>query len=802
MRIRDVEVTGIRDCSRAATIRIGSVIAFCLGLSGAVAGAQQFSSAETKPSPTFSPIPLSEIASHAESTTRFVQSIETTLSKDRVTATVEKSLPPLTSEIELREAEMAKYLAGVIPLELLHSMEVVLQRYGDQLSSWNNDLTERAKILNGQIAQLDRLSKIWKSTLTLPQLSKTAPEIPERVQGLIDLIGRTEQAAESLRERDLTLQGHVLEATARLQSVAPAFEQAQADAVKNLFVQDSSPLWRLGVEQRREKSQASLIPAASLALLITYIRREPAVFVLHAAIILFFFLVISWLRRGVHKWTEEESSLRRVAPVFNLPFSTAITLSFLIMGSIYSMAPFLLRAILWGVLLIAISFILRRLIDRALFPIIYALIVLYFVDQLRLITALLPLGRLVFSAEMLGGNLFLIWLIWSRRSPTVGVNTTKLFARAIRLAIQIGLVVFPLTLLANVFGYVNFANLLWGGALRSAYVGANVCVALRIVEGLVIISLGTRPLGLIRVVRLNRPMLQRRIHGVAAFLAFVYWASLTLDFFGLRTPLITGTEEVLRANLAIGSFSISLRQVLVFVATVWAAFAVSRFLRFLLEEDIYHHWHLARGVPQAISTMVHYAVLLTGFFVGLAVFGVDLTKVTILAGAFTVGVGFGLQTVINNFVCGLILLFERPIKVGDIIQIDTDIGEVRRIGIRACVIRTTDGSEVIAPNGTIISNKVTNWTLSDRYRAIEVPVTVARGAAPQHVIEVLKRVAVNHPGVTKEPVPQAYAVSFSSNTVIFNLRAWTERYEDWVQVRSDLSVAVDEALVHENITLA
>jgi potassium-dependent mechanosensitive channel len=238
------------------------------------------------------------------------------------------------------------------------------------------------------------------------------------------------------------------------------------------------------------------------------------------------------------------------------------------------------------------------------------------------------------------------------------------------------------------------------------------------------------------------------------------------------------------------------------VATVWAAFAVSRFLRFLLEEDIYHHWHLARGVPQAISTMVHYAVLLTGFFVGLAVLGVDLTKVTILAGAFTVGVGFGLQTVINNFVCGLILLFERPIKVGDIIQIDTDIGEVRRIGIRACVIRTTDGSEVIVPNGTIISNKVTNWTLSDRYRAIEVPVTVARGAAPHHVIEVLKRVAGNHPGVTREPAPQAHVVNFASATVSFNLRAWTERYEDWVQVRSDLSVAVDEALTAENITVA
>jgi len=267
-------------------------------------------------------------------------------------------------------------------------------------------------------------------------------------------------------------------------------------------------------------------------------------------------------------------------------------------------------------------------------------------------------------------------------------------------------------------------------------------------------------------------------------------------------PLIRITEAVLRANLAMGSLSVSLQQVLVFLATIWVAFAASRFLRFVLEEDVYYYWQLARGIPQAISTMVHYAVLLTGFFVGLAALGVDLTRVTILAGAFTVGIGFGLQTVINNFVCGLILLFERPIKVGDIIQIDTDVGEVRRIGIRACVIRTTDGSEVIVPNGTIISNKVTNWTLSDWYRAIEVSVTVARGVAPPQVIEVLERVAANHPGIRKEPVPQAYVVNFASATVSFKLRAWTERYEDWVRVQSDLSVAVDEALTHEKMKIA
>ena len=185
-------------------------------------------------------------------------------------------------------------------------------------------------------------------------------------------------------------------------------------------------------------------------------------------------------------------------------------------------------------------------------------------------------------------------------------------------------------------------------------------------------------------------------------------------------------------------------------------------MRFLPEADVYHHSHLERGIPYAISTMLHYVILLLGFFVALATLGVDLTKVTILVGAFTVGVGFGLQTVINNFVCGLILLFERPIKVGHVIQVDADIGEVRRIDIRACVIHTADGSEVIVPNGTLISSKVTNWTFSDRYRAVEVPVSVARGVAPQRVVELLKSVAANHPSVAKEPAPQAYVVNFAS----------------------------------------
>ena len=104
-----------------------------------------------------------------------------------------------------------------------------------------------------------------------------------------------------------------------------------------------------------------------------------------------------------------------------------------------------------------------------------------------------------------------------------------------------------------------------------------------------------------------------------------------------------------------------------------------------------------------------------------------------------------------NLAIGLSSGLRAPISFGDVVQVDADIGEVRRIGIRACVIRTVDGYEVIVPNGTIISNKVTNWTFSDRYRSVEVSVRVARGVAPLRVVEVLKSVATNHPSVAKEP---------------------------------------------------
>ena len=257
---------------------------------------------------------------------------------------------------------------------------------------------------------------------------------------------------------------------------------------------------------------------------------------------------------------------------------------------------------------------------------------------------------------------------------------------------------------------------------------------------------------------------------------------------------------MLAAPLGRGSIQISLGSILEFVLTVWVAYLVSAFIRFVLSEEVYPRTRLTRGISYAISSLLNYVIIALGFVLALGVLGLDLTKVTVLVGALGVGIGFGLQSVVNNFVSGLILLFERPIHVGDIVEVDNVSGEVVRIGIRASVVRTGTGAEMIVPNAQLVTERVTNWTLSDRTRRIDLPVGVDYGSPPEKVVEVLEAVARAHPQIMQTPAPQAVFTAFGDSSINFELRAWTNRFERWPKIRTELAAAVYAALAAAGMT--
>lgn len=710
-------------------------------------------------------------------------------------------LSELNGEIDPRLAEDTKLLTTSPSLDILYRVKLTWEDFSRNLSVLARELTQQAVSLEQELVDLGRLAKIWQSTLDAAKQTN-APVEP--LQTAVNSIEQRRQAVEASRARVLTLLSQISDEETRIRRTLSSIEQSQVQALRDLLVRDSPPIWRLKPGLGREWQNRSTQSFASQVKAATgFGKRLPFSFVIHAALLVVIALLLQKVRSSVRKLAKEKPELERAVPILDLPISTAFVLTILGSTLIYPQAPRLIRALLGSLSLIPTIAILRRLLDRSLSPILYWIVIMYFVDQLRMLVVSLPeLARLLFLAQMLGGSLFLLWLLKSQLLKARIAEASARFTKAIRAMAMIGLVFLPAAALANVLGYADLGNLIGMIFLRSVYVAALLYTVIRILEGLIIIALEIQPLASLRVVTLHRHLLQRRASGVLEVLAVLFWLNLMLGFFGLTTPLMTWLRAALTASVTIGSLSVSLGGILAFVIAIWGSLLISRFVRFVLEEDVYSHLVLDRGIPYAISTMLHYVILLVGFFVALGALGIDLTKITILAGAFSVGIGFGLQNVINNFVSGLILLFERPIKIGDIIEVSGNIGEVRQIGIRASIIRTKDGSEVIVPNGLLISGQVTNWTLSDRGRAVEVSVTVAPTADLQQVADLLKSIAADHADVAKDPPPQAHVTSITATAVAFQLRIWTERNEAWAQVRSDLSVAINQALAREKILMA
>jgi len=301
------------------------------------------------------------------------------------------------------------------------------------------------------------------------------------------------------------------------------------------------------------------------------------------------------------------------------------------------------------------------------------------------------------------------------------------------------------------------------------------------------------PLNLLKLVQHHRDLLVRRIYRISIWLIAAGWLGRYLDYLGLLQPAQSAVMELLNTRLEKGSISISIGDICAFFLTVFGAYLSSSFIRFVLEEDIYPRTAIAPGRSYAVSSLLNYTIIAVGFLLAIGFLGVDMTKVTVLAGAFGVGIGFGLQSIVNNFVSGLILLFESPIQVGDAVQVGNLQGRVRRIGIRASIVRTRQGAEIIVPNANLITQEVTNWTLTDELRRLDLPVGVNYGSDPTKVIELLEDVAVSHPKVLKQPAPCCLFMSYGDSSINFELRVWTE-YSSFQQVHSDLSVAIYNAI--------
>ena len=797
-------------------------------------------SAGPAPTPATDGLSLNDIASKGQDALTALKTFGLDPAADQRVATIRDSIPGLTKSIEdLHENTSKAALDKGTPIDTLHALDVSWQKLIDTLVEHSTALGDRGRVLEAEADNLRRIDTLWRATQkfaqtpaatptpaaspspgpTPPAASASSPNpLPEApptsgesavpketlslVQAVIDAAAAAQKRVQASQKNILDLQNLIGALLARANAGQDAVNQAVNQAVKALLVRDSPPLWSTDALTRPDlPGRWRAARAEQTAQVRDFLDQHDSVFGVHLLVFLALIVVFTYLRRLIHRWTEDEPHLKRAAPIFDVPVAAALAISFLAMGDQYAAAPSLVRGALTVGALLPTVIILRRVLAARLYPVLYALVAFIVTDRVLAATAAFPaVNRWLFCAEMIAAAAVFLWLLRVQRN---GPRTGRLaLGRWMPFLCGLAAMIFAAALLTAALGYVRLGALLGGATLNSAYCAVFLSAALRVLDGLIVIALRVRPVSASRIAQTHRDTVQAQVYNVFRLVAVVLWLKYTLEQLQIAKPLLGWIKYELTREIPLGkAHAFSFDQLLWFGFAIWLSLLVSRLLRFFLNEEVYERVQLAPGLPYAISTMLNYVVLLVGFGIAIGLLGIPLTQISIVAGAFSVGLGFGLQNIINNFVSGIILLFERPVKVGDVIQFGDAAGEVRRIGIRASIIRTRDGSDIILPNGNLISSQVTNWTYADRARAVELTLNIATGPEPERVLEILRQAADREPATQDRPVPEAYVTGLTATGFTVVVRAWTNRYENWIEVRSELNVTLHALLARENIHL-
>jgi small-conductance mechanosensitive channel len=765
----------------------------------AIPGSEPAEAPAAEASVAYQAFPMSEITASASSTAARAAELAALGTDGADFARIRASIVPLTDEVATRREVATAKLAESPSLDLVSDLEGEWTTRARRLTRLLDRVTARASELTLAREELLGLQRRWQATQTQAAANEEPAETVGRIE---ESVATLVQVRKELRERLnelLAVQDELSTATQAVVSTVQAIREKRAAIRARLLERDHPPIWRSALaegggpqamrplsnqfESHRERVWSFVESRRTEVLQIAFL----AVACLGAAL---------QLRRRARSWRKEEGAERsRLRILAERPISTGLLLALILGLLLIPDAPRVVQHTMGLLMLIPLLRVLRLLMHDDMHGFLWSVAGLYVLDRLRGALVDTPMvERWVLLGEAALAALLAFSLLRSRLSGWFESGWTRWGVQALGLSLLASVA-------ANALGYLVLARLLADGALQTIYAAVAVYAGLEVARSLVHSAFHTGFANKFRAVAAAGPKIEGRILTGLRWLATGAWAWIALDAFALDDTAWAAGRQVFDASVSFGEVTISLGDIVAFVLTVYGAVLLSRVLRFVLGSDIYTRVDLDRGIPNAISSTIHYAILLTGFYLAVAAAGVDLSRLTILIGALGVGIGFGLQNVVNNFVSGLILLYERPVQLGDAVEVGTVTGNIRRIGIRSSTVRTYQGAEVIVPNADLISNQVTNWTLTDRRRRMEVSVGVAYGSDPERVRQILISVAKEHSKVDTDPAPVAIFQGFGDSALNFQLRAWVANMDDWLTTGSELHAAVAAALSEEGIEI-
>lgn len=289
----------------------------------------------------------------------------------------------------------------------------------------------------------------------------------------------------------------------------------------------------------------------------------------------------------------------------------------------------------------------------------------------------------------------------------------------------------------------------------------------------------------------------------AMWLGAIYYVTNLFPFTRMLTYLVTEglIDGLLARSLTLGENSYSVLDLVILMALLLALVIIASTFTNLLRSRILHITGINRGSQEAIAILAKYSLIFIGAVVILQIWGLDLSSLALIASALGVGIGLGLQNIAKDFVSGLIMVFERPVQVGDFVDFGEFLGTIERIGARSTEIRTIDHVSIIVPNSRFLEQEVINWSHRNPVSRLRVPVGVSYSANPAEVSQALLEACSQHQSVLKAPVPQVFFKGFGDSALEFELLVWIDKPSQQYQIKSDLYFSIEAALKKHGIEI-
>ena len=745
------------------------------------------------------PIPLPDIPEHALRTGTALAGFRTQIAADTTVSRIAAELTDLARQVQSASAALESVQLRGQTFDNLTELEREWGTYQRQVEAWQTQLGARSSQLDAVRESLQRMRARWELTRDSTPQRDLPPELRQRISRVLSSIDSARTRLRRPRDDLLALQDRAAQLQIQITDGITTIRAAEEAARRRLLVADYPPVWRIFAAD-----STSPPPTGTL---LEKLRPAQAYFRTHTERIvyqaLFFLLLVAGMFVFRHRsvgWVATEHSIQSPAQLFTRPNAAAFLVTLATTRIFQPGAPQAVYGVAWILALPALLLLLPTAAGRDVRRPAHVFAALFTVQLLTDLLISHPLiGRLVLLAVAV------LSLVGLRHVLAVSATRERaqgnVWWRSARSAIWIGVVLLGAAIAANLLGYVALSRVLLVSVINASFAAVVLVAFATVLIGTYVVFLETSVARVLRVVRTHRQILVRRGAAIIRLGVLLWWVVLVLQQLRIAQYVWRGTKSALGREWSIGTWSISLGEIATFAVAIILGVAVARAVEAFLRDDVFTRVELPRGVPDTVSKLAYYVIIALGFLFAVGAAGLELGKLAIVVGALGVGIGFGLQTIVNNFMSGLILLFERPIQIGDTIEVGGLMGTVQEIGIRASTVRTFDGAEVIVPNGDLISTQVTNWTLSDRRRRVELPVGVAYGSDPTKVLSILRDVAQRHPKVLEDPEALILFVGFGDSSLDFSVRAWTAEFDSWLQVRSELYATIYTALADAGIEI-